>query len=269
MKICWIQFSSSFSCLSYPTSYKISPKKQCFDLLTNILYSKRQNGYTGSDLRIALIEINKLLHSLDVSSDIKNLLSTAVKISELLYSQESKRTPKSILQLYNCTWLGFIIMSSVKLFSQLLEKWLTWNFLACTYIPHQYEIVSLRSVNAERMFQQAKKIARNTTNRKPENVIPSILLRLQAKQIMGKLSLAYQASETEVKKVATTVKPCGGTTVSDYFVTHTSSWQHMYIYTCTCTYIHTHIRTYIHTYIHTYVRTNINSGNNLLKRMLM
>ena len=42
---------------------------------------------------------------------------------------------------------------------------------------------------------------------------------------MGKLSLAYQASETEVKKVATTVKPCGGTTVSDYFVTHTSSWQ--------------------------------------------
>ena len=75
------------------------------------------------------------------------------------------------------------------------------------------------------MFQQAKKIARNTTNRKPENVIPSILLRLQAKQIMGKLSLAYQASETEVKKVATTVKPCGGTTVSDYFVTHTSSWQ--------------------------------------------
>ena len=53
--------------------------------------------------------------------------------------------------------------------------------LSC-HSGQQYEIVCLRSVNAEcqeRLFGQAKRTALNTTNRKPNNVIPEILLRLQ------------------------------------------------------------------------------------------
>ena len=52
----------------------------------------------------ALIEVNNLVHVQDFSIDvdIQLLLATAVKISECLYSSSDKRTPKTILQLYNC-----------------------------------------------------------------------------------------------------------------------------------------------------------------------
>ena len=97
------------------------------------------------------------------------------------------------------------------------------------HAPLQYEIICLRSVNTEnqeRLFQQAKKIAISTTNRKPENVIPSIMLRPQAKQLSGKVSAMYQASETEVVKVAAKVPPFNGTSVTSEFITsRLRSWQ--------------------------------------------
>ena len=73
------------------------------------------------------------------------------------------------------------------------------------HAPRQYEIVCLKSVNTEneeRIFQQAKQIALKCTNRKPENVIPSVLIRLQAKGITGKLSNIYQSAKTRVENVA-------------------------------------------------------------------
>jgi hypothetical protein len=79
--------------------------------------------------------------------------------------------------------------------------------------------------NEERIFQQAKTIA-NTTNRKPENVLPSILLRLQAKQLNGKMSLTLSAAETEVRKVARNVPEYECTSVTPSFISSRScSWQ--------------------------------------------
>lgn len=209
-----------------------SAKKLCLDLLTNILYSKRQNGYSGSDLRAALLQTYKLLYFQDVDSSIKMLLSTVVKISEVLYSADDKRTSKSILQLYNCTWMHHELCKSI--FTNLHE--ISYPRLFGSYLhalavhsPVQYEVVCLRSVNTEnqeRIFQQAKTIASNTTNRKPENVIPSIVLRLQAKQLNGKLSSTFAAAETEVKKVAKNVPQFERTCVSSSYINSRSySWQ--------------------------------------------
>ncbi len=76
------------------------------ELLQHLLYSKQQNGYSGSDLRIALIETNKLVQfQYGIDENIKKLLSTAVKMSECLYASCDKWTPKSVLQLYNTTWV--------------------------------------------------------------------------------------------------------------------------------------------------------------------
>ncbi len=69
------------------------------------MVTKKQNGFSGSDLRVALIEVNNLIQGQDFGEYIKLLLAIAVKISECLYSSSDKRTPKTILQLYNCTWL--------------------------------------------------------------------------------------------------------------------------------------------------------------------
>ena len=72
----------------------------------------------------------------------------------------------------------------------------------------------LKSVNTEnqqRMFQQAKSIASNCTNRKPENVIPSVLLRLQAKELTRKLSNTYQSAITRIENVASKPQAYKGT----------------------------------------------------------
>ena len=145
-----------------------------------MLFSKKQNGYSGFDVRIAVIDAHKHVHfSDDIDETVKQLLSTAVKISQCLYASCGKRTPKTILQLYNATWLHHELCKT--LFSKPRE--ITYDKLFGTYLhslvvhaPRQYEIVSLRSINTEnqeRIFQQTKRIAAKCTNHKPENVIPS------------------------------------------------------------------------------------------------
>ncbi len=151
-----------------------------------VLKTTKINGYSGRDLRIALIETCKLFQTMiDVNEELKTLLTTAVKISEILYSQDDKRTLKSILQLYNCTWLHYELC---KQFFCSPREVSYENFFGIyihslvVHAPIQYKIVCLTSINTEneeRLFQQAKRIARLTTNRHPEHVIPSILLRLQ------------------------------------------------------------------------------------------
>ena len=46
---------------------------------------------------------------------------------------------------------------------------------------------SCNTENEERLFGQAKAIALNTTNRRLGNILPNILLRLQAKQQVKEL----------------------------------------------------------------------------------
>ena len=40
------------------------PLELCQELLENVLISKREGGFTGADLRVALLEVYKLLHCL-------------------------------------------------------------------------------------------------------------------------------------------------------------------------------------------------------------
>ena len=60
-----------------------------------MLFSRKEGGYTGADLRLALLEVFKLLHCQDVDADVKLLLQTGIKISEIFYACEEKRTQKN------------------------------------------------------------------------------------------------------------------------------------------------------------------------------
>ena len=198
------------------------------------MLSKREGGFTGADLSVALLEVYKLLHYLDVQAEVKLLLQTAAKISEILYASEDKQTPKAVLQLYNCTWMHHKLC--LHLFFDPKES--TTKAIFGTYLhallvhaPLQYEVVCLQSVNTEnqeRIFQQAKQIARSTTNRQPGKVVPTLLLHLQAKQLTGQLSSSYNHGEARVKRVAAALPSFPGTTVSESFVNGccgNSSWQ--------------------------------------------
>ena len=182
-------------------------------------------------MRLTLIEVNNVLQPLDISKEIKLLLFTAVKISECLYASNEERSPKKVLQLHNACWLHHelckVIFVSPKRMTY--EKFFgLYLHSLVVHAPRQYEIVCLRSVNAEsqeRLFQQAKQIASNCTNRKPENVLPSVLIRLQAKQITGKMSNLYHSTQSRVKNAAMTTPSKSGTEIDKSFIADTCKWQ--------------------------------------------
>ena len=60
------------------------------------------------------IDCEQIRSSLQVDSEIVQLMSTAVKISDNLYGDKSKRSPRQILQLYNCCWLHHELSHLIK-----------------------------------------------------------------------------------------------------------------------------------------------------------
>ena len=150
----------------------------------------------------------------------------------VLYARESARTPRTILQLYNCTWVHHELCS--KLFPsthKISREKLFGSYLhdLCSHAAQHYEIVCLRSVNAEcqeRLFGQAKRIALNTTNHHPNQVVTEVLLRLQMKQTEGYLLKSITDTQTKVQTAAKHVSPYTGTTIPKTFTHHhRASWQ--------------------------------------------
>ncbi len=213
--------------------YLLSPTNK--ELVLRIIQSTIKETSSGVHLRVAVIKIHlKLLNLKDVDDDIKLLLTTIVKISELLYLPEIQRNPKTVLQLYNVTWLHHELCC--KLIptpkTQSREKFYgIYLHDLVVHSPLQYQMVSLRSTNAEsteRLFSQIKHISHRATNRKPENVLTTILLSLQAKEETGTsttMSSIHQQG-TMVTEVARKLPPYSGTCVAKSFLKdRMSSWQ--------------------------------------------
>ena len=98
-----------------------------------------------------------------------------------------------------------------------------------SHAAQQYEIVCLRSVNAEcqeRLFGQVKRTTLNATNRRPQQVIPEVLLRLQMRQKQGSLLHSVTAKDSKVTKAAKHLAKYPGTSIHKDFLSHrSSSWQ--------------------------------------------
>lgn len=74
-----------------------------------------------------------------------------------------------------------------------------------THAQLQYEIVSQKSINAEnqeRLFGQARRTAEATSNRHPENIIFTIILRLQAKKEAGHMLHSVNEADSQVSRAA-------------------------------------------------------------------
>ena len=160
------------------------------------------------------------------------LMQTVVQISEILYLPSSKRSPKRILQLYNCTWLHHTPCSLM--FPKL--KCLTREKMFGTYLHHlsshapiQYEIIALSSANTEaeeRLFGQAKQIATQASNRHHENALFNILTRLQAKHLLGEVTTVVEKQEGRVSQAASHLSSFPGSRFSKSFIQQClSSWQ--------------------------------------------
>ena len=189
---------------------------------------------TGADLRATAIKAFLLQRRHRESPNITQLLETVVKISSIFYREDTERSPKMVLQLYNCTLLHHELcrivlpepksISREKLFGSYLHD------LGC-HASEQYQIMCLRSVNAEceeRLFGQAKAIALRTSSRKPENVITNIFLRLQAKKICQQSTVKASITKQEsiVSKAAKGMPKFSGTVITKEFLhRRMASWQ--------------------------------------------
>ena len=93
----------------------------------------------------------------------------------------------------------------------------------------QYELVCLKSCNAEheeRLFGQVKRIAENTTNRKPKNILPNVLLRLQAKKERHDIYTAHQNQANAISKDAKAICTSENTIFEAAFISQRlDSWQ--------------------------------------------
>ena len=96
-------------------------------------------------------------------------------------------------------------------------------------LQREAQPVCLRSMNAEsqeRLFSQAKHISLKATSRKPENVLPKILICMQARQMAGDCQQSIHKQESMVSVAASKLDPYGGTYITEVFISgRLSSWQ--------------------------------------------
>ncbi len=189
---------------------------------------------TGADYRLTLIHLLALMHKHKAPEKLCTLLQTLAEISRLLYLGENQRTNKEILRLYNTTWLHFeLIKELIPTPKHITKRKLYGIYLHAltVHAPAQFHIMSLKSCNAEheeRLFGQAKDIATATSNRKPENIVPNILLRVQAKQKTKDMYTTLQTAYSKISKEAKGIRQhiSQNTAIKhDFIHSRISSWQ--------------------------------------------
>ena len=187
---------------------------------------------SGAFLRIAAIKLLVKLQHQDIDPLLKALLSTIVRVSEILYSYDSNRTPKTVLQLYNFTWYHhelcchFVSNPKHQSRSHFFGIYLHDIVVHASYIFQQVCLRSTNGESQERLFSQAKHIGLKATSRKPENVLPTILLCMQARPNTGNCLQSIHKQDSMVSVAASHVCKYTGTYISYTFLSsRLSSWQ--------------------------------------------
>ena len=197
------------------------------------ILAAHKDTMTGAKCRVCMIEIYLYLLKQSVSRDILLLIETAVRISEILYMNDTERNTRNILRLYNCTWLHHELCKKI---ITRFHSGMTYNKLFGSYLhalvvhaPQQLEIISLRSVNTEnqeRLFEQARRSATAASNRHPGNVLSSTVLRLQAKATFKTVVDANHVASSIVARAGKDVPKYQGTNVTtEFIISRKMSWQ--------------------------------------------
>ena len=178
---------------------------------------KKPNLY-GSDLREALVEVAFIFASHPAQGPVFDYITCLVQVSGILYSQDSDRSPKQCLQFYNCAYKVHELHCA--LFGEVHTS--LYFHALLVHGPVQHEVVCCRSTNTEneeRIFKSAESAAK-CTDRKPENMLPSVLKRLQCKR-KSKINNSIQSLKQANSRIALSAKklpPFKGTVFKADFV---------------------------------------------------
>ena len=124
--------------------------------------------HRGCDYRLSVILVCQRLKD-QVSKEVDELLYTLKEIARLAYLNSEERTPKSVLRLYNMTYLH--ALRCVQLFGlnpKLRKIYGTYYHAIVTHLPEHSRIIapsSLHTESEERIFNSLRGIGRDTTDR--------------------------------------------------------------------------------------------------------
>ena len=201
-------------------------REKCNDLLRAKLGAK----VSGADMRCTVILLYNLLTKENANPWVLQLLHSIIKVSQILYLDEE--SPKQVLSLYNNAWLHMELCKDLIPTPHSISKRKMYGIYLhalTSHAPQQYEIVCQKSINAEnqeRLFGQARRTAEATSNRHPENIIFTVLLRLQAKKELGKILHSVNEADSQVSKAAANLSAFKGSKFSKCFVEYRlHSWQ--------------------------------------------
>ena len=111
---------------------------------------------------------------------VRKYVMCLVQISRILYSLDMSLSAKQCLQFYNCAFT--VLELHLELFGTAMA---TQYFHALLlYGPPKHEVVCSHSVNTEneeRLFKSAANAAK-CTDRKPQNVLPTVLKRFKVER---------------------------------------------------------------------------------------
>ena len=166
----------------------------------------------GSDARIYLVRLAKKVDDLHVdgkiSEDIKNMINSLVEIQNIAYSPADKRSPRTVLRLYNLTFsFGMLAKTVIGIPEKLTErKFYGSHFHSLVvHLPEIFRIISLRSILAEqeeRSFGSLRKIALGTTNRKPGFVVDNTVLRFNKQQNSDNFKNHFNKQDSAISQEA-------------------------------------------------------------------
>ena len=147
----------------------------------------RATDYRRAMLKVSIALANKNL----LQEDEKDILLLFCEMMGMYYENEEKRSPRSVLRLYNVSFRhGQAIQRLLTPPKELTLRKLCGIYYhgAVDHAPLLHKLVCLRSIGAElfeRYFDRIEDISRKTWNKHIEDLVPNAFLHIQAEDAMA------------------------------------------------------------------------------------
>ena len=160
------------------------------------------------------------------------IINTLIEMQRILYAAESLRCPSLILRYYNQSWLHSILLKELIQKPKKLTRRKLFGVYFHNLSAHagmMLRLISGQASNAEqqeRIFNHIKRITGSTSNYHPEQIIPNLLVRLQAENEMHLHANDASQQQAEITKLAEVLPPNTNTSIPLRLIkNHSRDWQ--------------------------------------------
>ena len=193
--------------------------KEAGDRIKEITNATVGEHNRGCDWRKALFLVSHALQDrTDCSPATRKLVRLLADIASIVYARASKRSPKLILHLSLCLWRHFELIQEVIGEPKSISLGALYGgyLHGLLHSPVQLAVISLSSSNTEaieRQQSQTRAIATATTSRRPNEIVSSVMIRVQAETERALENQSGQLQDRTVERIAKQLYPLGCTIV--------------------------------------------------------